>query len=69
LTDFLLKYGMGPRTCQGKNIALMVLFKVIPQLVRNFDFELQGDWRTENRWLVKQTDFKCKISLRSSPTE
>lgn len=32
---------MGSRTCIGKNISLLEMTKLIPQLVRNFDFELE----------------------------
>lgn len=65
----VVQFGMGPRICQGKNIALMVLNKVIPQLVRRFDFELDGslkdkEWKTLNYWIVKQQDFKCRLKLR-----
>jgi cytochrome P450 len=65
------QFGMGPRTCQGKNIALMVLSKVIMQLVRTYDFELDEqlkdkDLKTLNYWIVKQQDFKCRLKLRKA---
>jgi cytochrome P450 len=65
----VVQFGMGPRICQGKNIALMILNKVIPQLVRRFDFELDGplkdkEWKTLNYWVIKQKDFKCRLKLR-----
>jgi hypothetical protein len=49
----------------------MVLNKVIPQLVRRFDFELDGplkdkEWKTLNYWIVKQQDFKCRLKLREA---
>jgi cytochrome P450 len=31
---------MGSRTCVGKNISLMEMAKIIPQIVRKFDVEL-----------------------------
>ncbi len=43
--------------------------KLIPQLVRNFEFELTepgADWNTENVWFVKQTNFNCRIKVRAS---
>jgi cytochrome P450 len=65
----ILQFGMGPRSCQGKNIALMVLSKVILQLVRTYEFELDEqlkgkEWKTLNYWIVKQQDFKCQLALR-----
>jgi cytochrome P450 len=67
----VLQFGMGPRACQGKNVALMVLSKVIPQLVRTYDFELDEqlkdkEWKTLNYWIVKQLDFKCRLKLRGA---
>jgi hypothetical protein len=49
----------------------MVLNKVISQLVRRFDFELDGslkdkEWKTLNYWIVKQQDFKCRLKLRET---
>jgi cytochrome P450 len=60
---------MGSRTCIGKNISLLEMTKLIPQLVRNFDFELEEpdkEWDTLNVWFVKQTNFKGKVKLRAS---
>lgn len=60
---------MGSRTCIGKNISLLEMTKLIPQLVRNFNFELEEpdkEWKTVNVWFVKQTNFNCRIKLRAS---
>jgi cytochrome P450 len=68
LTPFSLKFGMGSRTCIGKNISLMEISKVVPQLVRHFEFVPENgtpEWRTENVWFVKPKDFKCRIRLHS----
>jgi cytochrome P450 len=67
----VLQFGMGPRTYQGKNVALMALSKVIPQLVRTYDFELDEqlkdkEWKTLDYWIVKQQDFKCRLELREA---
>jgi len=71
MDSYYMPFGMGPRTCQGKNIALMVLSKVIMQLVRTYDFELDEqlkdkDLKTLNYWIVKQQDFKCRLKLRKA---
>ncbi|PMD27973.1 hypothetical protein NA56DRAFT_696994 [Hyaloscypha hepaticicola] len=66
---FAASFGMGSRTCIGKNISLLEMTKLIPQLVRNFDFELEEpdkEWKTVNVWFVKQTNFNCRIKLRPS---
>ena len=59
-----LKFGSGPRTCLGRNISMLELSKVIPEMVRHFDFELVapgGEWETINRWFVKPS-YECLIS-------
>lgn len=41
--------------------------KLIPQIVRTFDFELERPgqhWGTEAYWFVKPTDFRVKVKLR-----
>ena len=62
-----MQFGMGSRTCIGKNISLMEMAKIIPQIVRNFDLELahpKKEWTTYNMWFVKQTDFLVNVSRR-----
>ncbi|KAF2131728.1 pisatin demethylase [Dothidotthia symphoricarpi CBS 119687] len=66
-----LSFGTGSRTCLGKNISMMEMSKVIPQIVRKFDFELLEDsktgegytWHTE--WFTPQS-FKCSVQARST---
>lgn len=63
-----LQFGMGSRTCIGKNISLLEISKLIPQLIRDFDFELEDPgkgWSTKSAWFVKQYDFRCKVRRRS----
>jgi len=63
---------MGSRTCIGKNISLLEMAKLIPQLLRNFDIELANpdkEWKTTNKWFVKQGGFFCKVRLRSAGIE
>jgi hypothetical protein len=41
--------------------------KLIPQLVRKFDFELENpnkEWETENFWFVKPVDFRVRVKPR-----
>ncbi|KAK2805084.1 hypothetical protein FQN50_006329 [Emmonsiellopsis sp. PD_5] len=38
----IFTFGMGPRSCLGKEIAHMELYKVIAELIRRFDFKLEN---------------------------
>ncbi|KAI1076809.1 cytochrome P450 [Whalleya microplaca] len=36
----IFTFGMGPRVCIGKDVAYMELWKLLPEIIRNFDIEL-----------------------------
>ncbi|KEF55721.1 uncharacterized protein A1O9_08471 [Exophiala aquamarina CBS 119918] len=64
---YFLEFGLGARTCLGKNISLMEMSKVIPQIIRAFEIELvnpEEAWKTTNWWLVKQAAMDCFIKRR-----
>ncbi|KAL4971084.1 cytochrome P450 [Aspergillus stella-maris] len=56
---YFMPFGLGSRSCLGKNISLLEMGKLIPQLVRNFDFELERTDKlvANNWWLVKPKGF------------
>ncbi|RMJ23700.1 Cytochrome P450 [Aspergillus sp. HF37] len=59
-------FGAGARTCIGKNISLMEIGKLIPELITRFDFELtepQAELETQNVWFVKQRNVMCRVKL------
>ncbi|KIX05577.1 uncharacterized protein Z518_06449 [Rhinocladiella mackenziei CBS 650.93] len=62
-----LAFGAGSRTCIGKNISLMEMSKVVPELIRRFDFTLadpHAEIQMENVWFVKQKNLNCYVSTR-----
>lgn len=63
-----MPFGLGSRTCIGKNISLLEINKLVPTLVRDFDFEFSPEverrWDVRNRWFVKPMDFKAKVVPR-----
>lgn len=66
---FFFAFGMGSRTCIGKNISLLEMSKLVPQLLRRFDFQLDEaveriGLKCLNRWFVKQQNFRGKIRVR-----
>lgn len=66
---YFMSFGAGSRTCIGKNISLLEIGKVVPELVKRFDFELcrpGREVRTENNWFVKQMDLEVRVRVRKT---
>lgn len=40
MTGTMLQFGMGSRTCIGKNISLLEIYKLVPSLLRAFDVSI-----------------------------
>ncbi|GAQ05023.1 pisatin demethylase [Aspergillus lentulus] len=62
----LLAFGGGAWTCIGKNISLLEMYKVLPQIVHEFNIEISEDtmpWSTECNWFVKQK-YLISVKLR-----
>ncbi|KAL2431956.1 Pisatin demethylase [Exophiala dermatitidis] len=67
MENYYMPFGLGSRTCLGRHISFLEMSKLIPQIVRRFDFELEHPerhWTTDNNWFVKPTDFHVKVKLR-----
>ncbi|KAI1110951.1 cytochrome P450 [Nemania sp. NC0429] len=69
-----IPFGVGSRTCIGRHISTLEISKLIPRIVRNFNFELlEGStgtsWTTKNAWFVKPHGFKVKVSCREPKIE
>jgi cytochrome P450 len=63
----MITFGAGNRTCVGKNISLMEMQKVVPQLLRYFEFRLveqEKEWRTLNRWFNTQKGLEVYVRSR-----
>lgn len=66
MDHFSLAFGAGARTCMGKNISMLEINKLIPELVVRYDFELEDpkkDWELRNILFVLQK-FNCFIKER-----
>lgn len=64
-----MAFGGGTRTCLGKNISMLEMSKLVPQVLRKFDFELSNpekEWRLYCYWFVRQTGLVCRIKRRHS---
>ncbi|KAK9446818.1 cytochrome P450 family protein [Limtongia smithiae] len=64
----IFSFGGGARTCIGKNISIMEMSKLVPELIRNFDIELvdpKANWRLHTAWFCNQYGLYCKVSERA----
>lgn len=57
----------------GKNISILEISKLIPRIVRDFDFKLKGttatpggSWKTFNAFFVKPENFYVKVQPRKA---
>ncbi|KAJ5585632.1 cytochrome P450 [Penicillium hetheringtonii] len=53
----LMTFGYGSRTCIGKNISIMEMGKLVPQILRKFEIEWASDepkWHVKTYWFAKQ---------------
>ncbi|KAL5356483.1 cytochrome P450 [Aspergillus floccosus] len=67
MNDMYMPFGLGSRTCLGKHISILEMSKLIPRLVRDFDFHTDvQQWSTENFWFVKPTDFEVTVRSRAN---
>ncbi|KAK0641271.1 cytochrome P450-like protein [Cercophora newfieldiana] len=63
----MLQFGMGSRTCIGKNISLLEIYKLVPSMLRRFEIEFDDpnqEWEIVNAWFVKQNNFTTRFKLR-----
>ena len=61
-----LAFGYGSRNCLGKNVSLLEIGKLVPQLVRKFDFEFGDElkrdgWQTENWFFVMPQNLLMRV--------
>ncbi|WPH01320.1 putative cytochrome P450 [Acrodontium crateriforme] len=57
----MFAFGAGSRTCIGKNLSLLEMNKLVPQLLRKFDLTLDSPtWKTQNVFFVKPS-YQCSV--------
>ncbi|KAI5803033.1 putative cytochrome P450 oxidoreductase [Geopyxis carbonaria] len=57
-------FGAGSRTCIGRNISIMEMNKVVPELLRRFEVSIPGTWKTKNVWFVQQSNVIADLKER-----
>lgn len=63
----MFQFGMGSRTCIGKNISLLEIYKLVPSMLRRFEIEFKDprqEWKLVNAWFVKQKNFTTTFRIR-----
>lgn len=65
----MFQFGAGARTCIGKNISLLEIYKLVPSFLRRFEVVpgVEGEgvqWRTHNAWFVRQEGFMTRFRPR-----
>ncbi|KAH6698502.1 pisatin demethylase [Leptodontidium sp. MPI-SDFR-AT-0119] len=68
MTSMMFSFGMGSRTCLGKNISLLEMHKLVPALLRRYKFYFareDTEWNIHNAWFIRQTGFEVRIKSRS----
>jgi len=67
MSGIMLQFGMGARTCIGKNISLLEIYKLVPTVLRRFEVQLEHpklEWTVHNAWFVRQLDFRTVFRKR-----
>jgi cytochrome P450 len=66
MENAIFTFGAGSRICLGKNIALLEITKVVPELLRRFEISLVDPKRYILRpgWLVLQEGLDVKLKMR-----
>lgn len=63
----MFQFGGGSRTCIGKNISLLEIYKLVPTLLRKYSFELTNpdeEWTLHNSFFVHQSALNLKLRRR-----
>ncbi|KAF1974187.1 cytochrome P450 [Bimuria novae-zelandiae CBS 107.79] len=64
----MMAFGGGTRTCVGKNIALIELYKLSPQLIWNYRFDFYNQnktqWHTRNTFFARQEGVVVRVKKR-----
>ncbi|KAL6705122.1 hypothetical protein ACN47E_007227 [Coniothyrium glycines] len=64
----MLHFGAGTHSCIGQHIAMAETYKVVPEIIRRFDFKLthDGEWKTQNAGFNVQSGVTCYSEKRQS---
>lgn len=65
----MFTFGAGARTCLGKNVSLLELYKLVPTFLRNFEIERRDEsqYRHYCAWFVRHLNFNTVFRRRETP--
>lgn len=46
-------------------MSLVEIYTAVPEVLRHFTLEMDGDWKIMSRWFNKQTDFIVRVRQRN----
>lgn len=68
MESYYLPFGLGSRTCIGRHISMLEISKLMPRLLRDFEFELERpgeEWECDNSWFVIPKNFSVRVRRAS----
>ncbi|KAF2864175.1 cytochrome protein [Piedraia hortae CBS 480.64] len=60
----MFQFGAGGRTCLGRHVSLLEIYKLVPTLMRSYDLEMVSEGKCVNNWFVKRAGFRVKFKKR-----
>lgn len=69
MDKYMMAFGYGTRTCLGKNIARIQLYKLSPLIIRHFKLEFwdpsKTQWHTRNTFFARQEGIITRVTRRT----
>ncbi|KAH0847275.1 cytochrome P450-like protein [Fonsecaea pedrosoi] len=68
MNSAMFQFGGGTRTCLGKHIALLEIYKLVPSFLRRFEIQPTDDeeWDLHTAWFVKPRKFDVVITAKET---
>jgi len=60
-------FGAGSRICMGRNLSMIEMRKIVPELLRRFTFQLESadaEWEVHTAWFTPQKMPMCTVKRR-----
>ena len=62
-----MAFGGGSRTCMGRHVSMLEMCKLVPQVLRRFEFDLAEpgrEWEVRDYWFVQQSGLVVEVRRR-----